>query len=171
MDRDRMRQILETLRAEEVEGVLTFIKRNERAGHMDAEEADEWRRGSRDPPLRASVPMALKCFSVESRQSSVTETETTDSHRQALWADRFRSYNLNREGGPRTDRREPNSGSGTPAGAAARPQCHDPPDASVAGTGASRGGRYRRGAQAGRDLHRAGCLVPAAKWPVHLPRE
>ena len=31
MDRDRMRQILETLRAEEVEGVLTFIKLNERA--------------------------------------------------------------------------------------------------------------------------------------------
>ena len=44
MDRDRMRHILETLRAEEVEGVLTFIKLNERAVHTDAEEADEWRR-------------------------------------------------------------------------------------------------------------------------------
>ncbi len=44
MDRDRMRQILETLRAEEVEGVLTFIKLNERAVHTEAEDADEWRR-------------------------------------------------------------------------------------------------------------------------------
>ena len=44
MGRDRMRQTLETLRAEEVEGVLTFIKLNERARHIDADEAAEWRR-------------------------------------------------------------------------------------------------------------------------------
>ena len=38
-----MREILETLRPNEVEDVLNFVKVNEQAGRMTGEEAEEWR--------------------------------------------------------------------------------------------------------------------------------
>ena len=44
MDHSRMRKILKTLQANEVEVVLTFVKINEQAGRMTGEEAEEWRR-------------------------------------------------------------------------------------------------------------------------------
>ena len=44
MDHDRLRKILKTLQANEVEDVLNFVKSNEQAGRMTVEEAEEWRR-------------------------------------------------------------------------------------------------------------------------------
>ena len=44
MDHDRMKEILETLRPNEVEDVLNFVKINERDGLMSCEEAEEWRK-------------------------------------------------------------------------------------------------------------------------------
>ena len=44
MDHDRMREILETLRPNEVEDVLNFVKSNELDGLMSSEEAEEWRK-------------------------------------------------------------------------------------------------------------------------------
>ena len=44
MDREHLRKVLETLQADEVEDVLTFVRVNEQAGQLSHEEADEWRR-------------------------------------------------------------------------------------------------------------------------------
>jgi len=44
MDPERLRKILETLQADEVEDVLTFVRVNEQSGHLSHQEADEWRR-------------------------------------------------------------------------------------------------------------------------------
>ena len=44
MDREHLRKVLETLQADEVEDVLTFVRVNEQTGHLSHEEADEWRR-------------------------------------------------------------------------------------------------------------------------------
>jgi hypothetical protein len=44
MDREQLKRILETLQADEVEDVLTFVRMNEQAGHLSHQEAEQWRR-------------------------------------------------------------------------------------------------------------------------------
>jgi hypothetical protein len=48
MDREQLQKILATLRADEIEDVLTFVRVNEQAGHLGHDEAEEWRRQIRE---------------------------------------------------------------------------------------------------------------------------
>ena len=48
MDREQLQKILATLKPDEIDDVLTFVRVNEQAGHLSHDEAEEWRRQIRE---------------------------------------------------------------------------------------------------------------------------
>jgi hypothetical protein len=51
MDREQLQKILATLKPDEIDDVMTFVRVNEQAGHLSHDEAEEWRRQIREQQI------------------------------------------------------------------------------------------------------------------------